>query len=214
MRRKTLLGVIACLLVCIGAQAGPIVGQPASAANCYPFGCHGTRYQQVYAASVFTGPITITDITFYNSKGAPGTISPGTYTFHLSTTSKAVDGLDSVFANNVGSDDAFFAVLAGGGSAFPSFTVVGTPFTYNPGSGNLLLDMFVTNSTSSGTVFLDSRTGDAGGVFSRMHDFGGGTTGYGLVTGFNESGAVPEPATYAMLAGGLLLLLAGRRRNG
>ena len=152
MKIKCSLAVIVCLSVCIGAQAGTIIGLPASTGfgNCSPFGCYaGTRYQQVYSASQFPGPFTINDITFYDSVGSEySTTAPGTYKFHFSTTSKAVDALDTTFANNVGIDDSVFAVWTGGGSDFPSFTVTGTPFNYNPVNGNLLLDIFISSVCS------------------------------------------------------------------
>ena len=214
MTKNTLFTLIAFSLLSVGVQAAPIIGLPpdGGTGNCFPFGCTGTRYQQVYSAAGFSGSITITDITFYNTTFTAGTIAPGTYTLHLSTTSAAVDALSSTFASNVGANDALFAVYAGGGSASPSFTIAGTGFTYDSTMGNLLLDIFVANS-GSGTVYLDARNGTAGGIFSRMHDFGTGFEGFGLVTGFNEGGSVPEPGTYAMIVGGLLVLMAKQRRR-
>ncbi len=219
MKRRMLFAVAACLLVSTGAQAGPIIGLPTNGSNCFPFGCgslSGTkRYQQVYAASEFSEPLTINNIRFYSTLVTAGFVWPGAYEFHLSTTLTAVNALVPVFDDNVGPDDALFAVLDGGGSVFPSFTVNGTPFNYDPSDGNLLLDIFVTYN--GGTVIQEAQldfNGAAGGVFSRMHDFGSGFVGRGLVTGFNEGPTdVPEPSSYVMLAGGLLLLLAGRRRD-
>ena len=95
---------------------------------------------------------------------------------------------------------------------FPSFTIPGTPFTYDPANGDLLMDIFVSNSGNQ-TVFLDARNGTAAGVFSRMHDFGSEFNDWGLVTGFNAAAAVPEPSTYVMLVGGLLALAGWRRRS-
>jgi hypothetical protein len=48
----------------------PIVGLPADSntGNCFPFGCaYNGRYQQVYSAGAFSGPLTITDLEFFNT---------------------------------------------------------------------------------------------------------------------------------------------------
>src|SRR5690348_567810 len=54
------------------ATASPIVvGNPPDAGvdNCFPFGCaYEGEYQQVYSSSLFSGPITITDLEFYNTQ--------------------------------------------------------------------------------------------------------------------------------------------------
>jgi hypothetical protein len=41
--------------------------------NGFPFGASGTRYQEAYSSSLFSGPITITGIDFFRS-GASGTL--------------------------------------------------------------------------------------------------------------------------------------------
>jgi hypothetical protein len=50
------------------SKADIIVGQPADSGNCIPFGCGtsvwGTDYQQIYAASQFSGAIAITNLEF------------------------------------------------------------------------------------------------------------------------------------------------------
>jgi hypothetical protein len=208
---RTTFGLIALAAL---SQAAIIIGGPPDPAtgNCFPFGCSGgTRYQQVYNAAEFGGPTLITSITFYNTQYFPGSVAPGTYDFYLSTTSKPVDGLDTVMSNNVGGDNAHFALYVGGGSAFPSFTVSGTGFAYDPANGNLLVDIFVSNA-GGGTVFLDARNGSGTGATSRMHDFGCCFEGWGLVTGFNVT-VVPEPSTYATFAAGLAGLAFLRRRR-
>ena len=52
------------------------------------------RYQQVYASSALPGVIDITGVLFYNTQFRPGldSITSGTYTIALSTTTKAVGG--------------------------------------------------------------------------------------------------------------------------
>ncbi|MBI5086865.1 MAG: PEP-CTERM sorting domain-containing protein [Acidobacteria bacterium] len=209
MIRKLSLVLTAVILFALTAQAALIIGLPENGSNYFPFGSsNGTRYQQVYAASEFPGPMTITGLTFYADSG---TVASGTYTVHLSTTAAAVDALSSTFALNVGADDALFAVFNGGGSASPSFTIIGTPFFYDPGNGNLLMDIFVANSGSGAPIH--ARNNNATGQFSRMHNFGSGFEHYGLVTGFESEIIIPEPSTWAMLAGGLLALLGARRKR-
>ncbi len=202
--------LLMCLIAGVGLQAATIIGTPATGGNSFPFGSSsGTRYQQVYDATGFPDPLTITGLTFYNSLNPGTTTAARTYTIHLSTTPAAVDALSGTMNDNVGLDDALFAIYVGGEVVNGSFTILGAPFYYNPSAGNLLMDIFVTGSGTPGSGF-DARNGDAGGVFSRMHDFGTGYAGYGLVTGFETGTVIPEPGTMGLL--GLGLGLAAWRR--
>jgi hypothetical protein len=180
-----------------------VVGAPADpgSGNCFPFGCSSwePEYQQVYASTDFTGPLTITGLVFYNTQYILGPANTGTYTIALSTTSAPVDGLNlSDLAANIGSNNTvvfntLLPSLSGGELVIP----FSTPFTYDPSGGNLLMD--VTSSASGGSAYLDARDGTAAGLFSRAMTPGccSGTSDYGLVTGFTTT--IPEPSTWAML---------------
>src|SRR5262249_8475387 len=76
---------VACSLTLIlrmgaSADADVIVGAPGNTANVFPFVSYNGEYQQAYAAADFSGPITITGLSFF---AAPqfGIVSiQGTYT--------------------------------------------------------------------------------------------------------------------------------------
>lgn len=167
--------------------------------NCFPFGCTGgTRYQQVYNKGLFSSPLLINEISFFNTQSNPGAgvIDTATYTLRLSTTTKAVNALDTVnFNSNVGADDSlFFSGILGGPIGGTKFTIPGADFLYDPSKGNLLLDIFKNGSSASGSVFLDARNGSFGSDSSRAHNFGTGFESYGLVTEFKTTSiSVPEP---------------------
>lgn len=193
------------------------IGEPASGGNCFPFGCSGgTRYQQVYNAALFSGPMAINELSFFNTQSGSGIIDTATYEIHFSTTSQPVNGLDTtVFNNNVGpNDQLFFLGTLGGPIGGTIFTISGTDFLYNPANGNLLLDIFKSNSQNNGDAYLDARNGTFGTDSSRAHNFGSGFESYGLVTRFSdEAQSVPEPGSILLLGIGLLGLAGFRKKN-
>jgi hypothetical protein len=222
MRMVGLFGVL--LVVLVPLQAGVVVGTAdPSTGNCFPFGCTtGNIFQQVYAPSDFSGTIDITSLSFFRTQygSSTDTINSATYTIKLSYSAHAVDALDTTtFSNNVGSGQVTFGtyvlsgVMAGSGLTFVENN---SDFVYNPATGPLLVEIDLSGVGAQGTTFLDAMNGDAGGLFSRAQNFGGGFSDWGLVTGFDvgAAGTVPEPATLALSGGGLLVIaLLRRRRN-
>ncbi len=201
-------------------HAGILVGAPPDpeTGNCIPFGCTlSAIYQQVYNSNAFPGAITITGLTFFHTQYAPGgDLNTGTYTVSLSTTSKAVDGLNTVnFDENLGADNALFfsGTLPASVPFGESFTLSGGPFAYDPALGNLLVDIRIADIGNTGPgTYLDYRH-EPGTLFSRAGSFGGNSSG--LVTQFEtEAAAIPEPGTLSLLAAGLLALPLLRRRSG
>jgi hypothetical protein len=137
---------------------------PTRTATIYPFLIRVTasngstniptiRYQQVYSALAFTNvqtsSIYATTMTFRTADLVFYATVPSVQ-INLSTTPKAVDGLSSVFSENVGPDDSvvlgpesydFGVPGSQGGTNEPILAVFERPFRYNPLLGNLLLDV-------------------------------------------------------------------------
>jgi PEP-CTERM motif len=131
---------------------------------------------------------------------------------NFSTTTRAVDGLSSIFAENVGLDNTVVFDLsaitlsdfqAGGADIIIPLR---TPFYYDPSAGNLLMDVFNFGRERTSPFNANSSASD---TTSSVYSFGvnepnGIANTIGLVTIF-EVRPVPEPSTWALLAVGLLL---------
>jgi len=200
-----------------------VIGSNPTTELTVPFGTAGDgsspsdRYQQVFAASLFRGPIAITALTFYaQGQGAGGVYNQVTYNFNLSTTTVSVGGLNSTnLAANVGSNVARFASVNPTGNAPSSWTIDGsTPFFYDPSRGNLLLDIQIVGQRVDAGFLGAGFDGQAdfGGRSSSADNFGGNIASSGLSLGVTFN-AVPEPSSLTLgLIGGALASVLLRRR--
>lgn len=208
------------------------------------FGSGGSRVQQIYSSNFFTGIQSISALSFRAYPGAvPGifsnSISISDIIVRLSTTSAGDETgtlASSTFANNVGADVSTVfsgaltlttAATGSGAQPFDYTITFATPFFYDSSSGNLLLDVNIpTAATVSGSGFgfltFDTVNSFNDGIYSVVDiNNGAATTGFantaGAITSFTTSAvtaAVPEPASWALMIGGLGLAgMTLRRRS-
>lgn len=200
--------------------------------NCYPFLCNDSNtnvgvsidFQQAYSHSAFSGPITIKDIGFYYaaSFGGTSTVLAGTYDVYLAyvSSSQSWDNLSTTQTNNYVTRTLVATLNENGTTTtnpFWSFNI--TPFTYNPSSGDLLLEVVANNQTilangngngyneADNTFTVTNRSYCITNIGCFAND------GTGLVTTFSTGTTVPEPNTLLMLGSGLLGLGGMLRRR-
>ncbi|MGA3202476.1 MAG: PEP-CTERM sorting domain-containing protein [Bryobacteraceae bacterium] len=234
--RKPSARILVAITLVFGAaslcSAGTIiVGTPADSdeGNAFPFGgAFNGEYQQVYTNSLFSGPITITGLEFFNTQfnDDATAMNTGTFTISLSSTSADWDTLSSTPANNIGvnNTEVFSGSLAQPWAFGDTLTITfSTPFTYTPGPGaNLLVDIVSTGTDDAGgLIFFDENGYNNGGrngntIFGREYDgtsesdpVSGVDSGFGLVTGFETT--TPEPGTLSLFVVSLIGLAMARR---
>jgi hypothetical protein len=207
------------------ASAGTITFGTGTGGNAFPFTATSYlgEYQQVYDASLFSGPVDITQITFFRAPGFASASISGNFTISLSTSSATVSSLSTVYANNIGPDNSLFF----GGSVSNVLSFTGTPFLLDPSHGNLLLDLIVNTSDSVQSSLAAGCSTQTNRVFnfsgnSTSHGIGANPgqctpNSYGLETQFTFTPAqVPEPSVLTLFGAGLLGLVglgATRRRK-
>lgn len=194
--------------------------------NCFPFMCNNSGtgsgqsidYQQVYAASGFAAPTTITGAKWYldvADSGSTVNLLGGSYTFYWGYAAfNSVNNLSTNLASNyIGGPNLLgTGIVPAGGEAYGLvLTLSGISFTYDPSLGNLLFEVVVTDQDNVANTGLGGLTGynqsdNTGTVTSRAFCITGPlgcfATADGLVTTFVT--ATPEPGTFGMLGGALL----------
>ncbi len=225
MSYKKLSGILAGFMLAgwVGAANALIIGTAdTNTGNCFPFGCAlgwQPTYQQVYDSSYFSGTLAISSLTFYNTAYDSGDYTPntGTYTYYLSSTSAAADGLSTTAAANLGADNTnVYTGSLGGSITFGGQMniILDSIFNYNPSAGNLLLTVEGSGlSQGAGAVYFDMNGSSSDGM-SRVYSTT--TDSLGLVTGFNEAddnGQVPTPGTLVLFGLGLAGLGWSRRKK-
>lgn len=199
------------------AQGAQLTLGTADTGSAFPFGANaylgGYYTQQIYSASQFAAPISINNLTFFQSL-YPGSANTGQYRISLGTTTfndiANFDVNTSIPYVDASYTTVFDSALPSVASGKLSINLT-TAFNYLPSSGNLLVTIFNPSLASNGTGYFDA---DNGNAFTNLrfssYPY---NSNQGLVTQFNGTAiaAVPEPATWAMMIAGFGVVGFGMR---
>ena len=214
------LAAMTVAFVAAPAAADVTVGSSDSG-NCYPFVCNDSGvsvgqsidFQEIYSSTAFSGPLTFAAITFFTWSTQPAvSVLAGNYNITFGTTLAPVG---SGYPVGPLSNVVTFYNGALGGPVGSTYAISGTPYTYNPADGNLVMEIVVTNQTALGNgsgngYFLADYTGaQVSRAYLETNVGTGGPTG-ALVTRFGAG--VPEPATWALMLAGFGATGAALRR--
>ncbi len=184
---------------------------PGVSYNSIPFGAGLTtsRYQQVHAASEFSGPVEISSFAF-SPKETGGFM--GDVEFRVGVTSVAVGALNSDLDLNVTapmmsvfSEPVSQTVTSSGHDSFSVVFPFTTPFLYDPNAGNMLIEMNMSNGGYVGQTYMMSYTTTTSSA-SRAWETAGagaianGADGNALRIKMGVATAVPEPSSIVMLS--------------
>ena len=215
LKKSFAIAALSAAVLSAPATADVVVGT-SNSGNCYPFSCFasdsGNWYQQVYSAAAFGGPVVINAVSVFKSQGGP--IDGASYTLNFYSTGAAVNGLSTDRASNFGTLLGSFGTFALSGQMPDVLTFSGPAFRYDPAAGNLLLDITVAGTAPLGGYNSFFEADVSGTQTSRVFDnsFGAIADPTGLVTSFG-TGAVPEPASWALMITGFGMVGAGMRRR-
>jgi PEP-CTERM motif len=203
----------------VPAVASVTVGQD-DGGNCYPFSCfasdNGSTYQQVYDASEFSGVSTFNTVSFFRS--IPGLMDTADYSISFYLTSAGPNGLSNTAASNRGTLLGNLGGFSVGGLMPSELSFVGNAFTYDSSAGNLLMEVNVLSLFTANRYQSFFQADSTTTTTARYFSYGNGPTGLvgggGLVTRFDLiNGAVPEPASWALMIAGFGLVGSAMRRR-
>lgn len=198
---------------------------PSGVERCFPLTCGNnygvTDYQQVYTSSAFSGPISISQISFLRDLTGTTNSEPATFNIFLSTTPLGVSGLTTPLSANNGPDKQLFGNFSVGSTIPNVLSFTGTPFAYDPSKGNLFMDIVFTSTAQNNVVWADLMYTAPLGLSSRAWngDSGVWIQTDSLYTTFNDAPSTaptqanPEPATISLIGLGLAGVMAGTARR-